>query len=207
MVGTYYAAPAPGEPPFVKVGDEVAAGETLCIVEAMKLMNEIAAEEMGTVREVCLSRRHAGGVRHRAVLRGARIDPDAGRVGDKHVREDSSRQPRRGGAAHHARRPRAGREDGGRVLPRRTPTPIRCSYADEAVCIGPAQSNKSYLVMASIIAAAKNTGCRGDSPRLRLFGRERGVRPRLRRQRPRVHRPVPGVHRSHGRQVVRAARP
>ena len=49
MVGTYYAAPAPGEPPFVKVGDEVAAGETLCIVEAMKLMNEITAEEMGTV--------------------------------------------------------------------------------------------------------------------------------------------------------------
>ncbi len=54
MVGTYYEAPAPGEAPFVKVGDEVAAGETLCIVEAMKLMNEIAAEEMGTVREVCL---------------------------------------------------------------------------------------------------------------------------------------------------------
>ena len=54
MVGTYYEAPAPGEAPFVRVGDEVAAGETLCIVEAMKLMNEIAAEEMGTVREVCL---------------------------------------------------------------------------------------------------------------------------------------------------------
>ncbi len=54
MVGTYYEAPAPGEPPFVKVGDEVAAGETLCIVEAMKLMNESPAEEMGTVREVCL---------------------------------------------------------------------------------------------------------------------------------------------------------
>ena len=55
MVGTYYEAPAPGEPPFVKVGDEVAANETLCIVEAMKLMNEITAEEMGTVREVCLT--------------------------------------------------------------------------------------------------------------------------------------------------------
>ena len=54
MVGTYYAAPAPGEPPFVKEGDEVAAGQTLCIVEAMKLMNEISAEEVGTVREVCL---------------------------------------------------------------------------------------------------------------------------------------------------------
>ena len=54
MVGTFYAAPAPGEPAFVKVGDEVAANQTLCIVEAMKLMNEIGAEEMGTVREVCV---------------------------------------------------------------------------------------------------------------------------------------------------------
>lgn len=54
MVGTFYAAPAPGEPAFVKVGDEVAANQTLCIVEAMKLMNEITAEEMGTVREICV---------------------------------------------------------------------------------------------------------------------------------------------------------
>ena len=54
MVGTFYEAPAPGEPAFVKEGDEVSAGQTLCIVEAMKLMNEITAEEMGTVREVCL---------------------------------------------------------------------------------------------------------------------------------------------------------
>lgn len=54
MVGTFYAAPAPGEPAFAQVGDEVAANQTLCIVEAMKLMNEIGAEEMGTVREVCV---------------------------------------------------------------------------------------------------------------------------------------------------------
>ncbi len=54
MVGTFYAAPAPGEPAFVQVGDEVAAGQTLCIVEAMKLMNEIAADEVGTVREICV---------------------------------------------------------------------------------------------------------------------------------------------------------
>ncbi len=54
MVGTFYAAPSPDAEPFVKVGDEVMAGETLCIVEAMKLMNEIAAEEMGVVREACV---------------------------------------------------------------------------------------------------------------------------------------------------------
>ena len=54
MVGTFYVAPAPGEAPFVQVGDEVTANQTLCIVEAMKLMNEITAEEMGIIREVCL---------------------------------------------------------------------------------------------------------------------------------------------------------
>ena len=53
MVGTFYAAPAPGEPAFVKVGDEVAANQTLCIVEAMKLMNEITAEQDGTFVEIC----------------------------------------------------------------------------------------------------------------------------------------------------------
>lgn len=54
MVGTFYAAPAPGEPPFVQVGDEVAANQTLCIVEAMKLMNEITSDELGTIREICV---------------------------------------------------------------------------------------------------------------------------------------------------------
>ena len=54
MVGTFYVAPAPDQPAFVKVGDDVAANQTLCIVEAMKLMNEISAEEMGTIREVCV---------------------------------------------------------------------------------------------------------------------------------------------------------
>lgn len=54
MVGTFYASPGPEKPPFVQVGDKVTANQTLCIVEAMKLMNEITAEEMGVVREVCL---------------------------------------------------------------------------------------------------------------------------------------------------------
>ena len=45
MVGTCYRCPAPGAPPFIEVGDHVKPGQTLCIVEAMKLMNEIVAEE------------------------------------------------------------------------------------------------------------------------------------------------------------------
>ena len=49
IVGTYYEAPSPGAPPFVQVGDVVEAGQTLCIIEAMKLMNEIEAEMAGEI--------------------------------------------------------------------------------------------------------------------------------------------------------------
>lgn len=49
IVGTYYDAPSPGAPPFVKVGDKVEVGQILCIIESMKLMNEIEAEIAGTV--------------------------------------------------------------------------------------------------------------------------------------------------------------
>src|SRR5574340_211376 len=54
MVGTFYAASSPGAAPFVSVGDIVAEGATLCILEAMKLMNEITAEEAGIIREVAV---------------------------------------------------------------------------------------------------------------------------------------------------------
>jgi acetyl-CoA carboxylase biotin carboxyl carrier protein len=49
IVGTYYEAPKPGDPPFVKVGDTVEPGQVLCIIESMKLMNEIESEVAGTV--------------------------------------------------------------------------------------------------------------------------------------------------------------
>jgi acetyl-CoA carboxylase biotin carboxyl carrier protein len=49
IVGTYYEAPTPGAPPFVKVGDAVGVGQVLCIVEAMKLMNEIEADVAGEI--------------------------------------------------------------------------------------------------------------------------------------------------------------
>ena len=52
MVGTFYRASAPGAPPFVDVGAQVSVGQPLCIVEAMKLMNEIEAEVTGTVVQV-----------------------------------------------------------------------------------------------------------------------------------------------------------
>ncbi|MGQ9699654.1 MAG: acetyl-CoA carboxylase biotin carboxyl carrier protein [Candidatus Bipolaricaulaceae bacterium] len=52
VVGTFWARPAPGEPPFVNVGDLVQPGQVLCIVEAMKVMNEVRAERPGVVEEV-----------------------------------------------------------------------------------------------------------------------------------------------------------
>ncbi|WP_353932088.1 acetyl-CoA carboxylase biotin carboxyl carrier protein [Okeanomitos corallinicola TIOX110] len=52
MVGTFYRAPAPGEDPFVEVGDRVKTGQSVCIIEAMKLMNEIEAEVSGQVMEI-----------------------------------------------------------------------------------------------------------------------------------------------------------
>ncbi|HEY9444230.1 MAG TPA: acetyl-CoA carboxylase biotin carboxyl carrier protein [Gemmatimonadales bacterium] len=54
MVGTYYKAPEPGADPYVKVGSRVTTGQTVCIIEAMKIMNEIEAEITGVIREVCV---------------------------------------------------------------------------------------------------------------------------------------------------------
>lgn len=55
MVGTFYRGPSPGEPAFVKEGDRVEEGMTICIIEAMKVMNEIKAEVSGTVGKVLTS--------------------------------------------------------------------------------------------------------------------------------------------------------
>ncbi len=55
MVGTFYSAPSPDAEPFVKVGQTIKEGDVVCIVEAMKLMNEIESEFSGKIVEVCVS--------------------------------------------------------------------------------------------------------------------------------------------------------
>ncbi len=55
MVGVFYAAPSPDSEPFVTVGKKVNKGDVVCIVEAMKLMNEITAEQSGTISEICVN--------------------------------------------------------------------------------------------------------------------------------------------------------
>ncbi len=55
MVGVFYAAPAENAAPYVSVGDTVTKGQTLCVVEAMKMMNEVTAEENGTISQICVT--------------------------------------------------------------------------------------------------------------------------------------------------------
>ena len=58
MVGTFYGAPEPGAKPYVSVGQQVKQGQVLCIIEAMKIMNEIESEVSGTIVEVCAADAH-----------------------------------------------------------------------------------------------------------------------------------------------------
>jgi acetyl-CoA carboxylase biotin carboxyl carrier protein len=52
MVGTFYRAPAPGDPPFVEIGSRITPGQPICILEAMKLMNELEADQGGELVEI-----------------------------------------------------------------------------------------------------------------------------------------------------------
>lgn len=72
MVGTFYRAPGPDEAPFVEVGDRIRKGQTVCIIEAMKLMNEIEAEVSGQVMEISVQ--NGQPVEYGQVL--MRINPD-----------------------------------------------------------------------------------------------------------------------------------
>ncbi len=72
MVGTFYRAPAPDEPPFVDNGERIAKGQTVCIIEAMKLMNEIEAEVSGQVVDILVE--NAEPVEYGQVL--MRVKPD-----------------------------------------------------------------------------------------------------------------------------------
>ena len=73
MVGTYYGAPEPGAKPYLTVGDRISKGQILCIIEAMKIMNEIESEFDGVVREILAQNSHP--VEYGQVL--FRIDPNA----------------------------------------------------------------------------------------------------------------------------------
>jgi len=73
MVGTYYSAPEPGAKPYLTVGDRISKGQILCIIEAMKIMNEIESEFDGVVKEILALNAHP--VEYGQVL--FRVDPNA----------------------------------------------------------------------------------------------------------------------------------
>lgn len=73
MVGTYYSAPEPGAKPYLAVGDRISKGQILCIIEAMKIMNEIESEFDGVVKEILAQNAHP--VEYGQAL--LRIDPNA----------------------------------------------------------------------------------------------------------------------------------
>ena len=169
-------------------------GQTVCIVEAMKLMNEVAAGEGGKVAEILRRERRAGRVRA-----GAHV-PRAGRASDAAVFEKVL-IANRGEIA--LRVARACRELGVKSVAVYSTADAESAvvrFADEAVCIGPPPPGKSYLHIPNIIGAAQKTGARGDPSRLRLPLRGPVLRRDLRRQRHHLHRPQAGGDGEGGRQ-------
>ncbi len=128
MVGMFYRAPQPGADPFVEVGDTVAIGQTLCILEAMKLMNEVKAELEAVVRGIHVE--NAQPVEYGQLL--FELEPLDARPLDAavglrgRVRADSHREPGRDRGSRHPRLLRARDRDGRRSS--RLPTATRSTY-------------------------------------------------------------------------------
>ena len=166
------ASAQPGAKPFVEVGDVVEVGQTVCIVEAMKLMNEVAAGEAGKVVEIVRRERRAGRVRA-----GAHV-PRARRRVSCRVREGPDRQPRRDRPAGGPRLPRAGGQVAWPSTPRPTRSPRSCGSPTRPSASARRPSGKSYLHIPNIIGArpedrapTRSTRATGSSPRTRTSPR------------------------------------
>ncbi len=174
MVGTFYRSATPGAKPFVEVGDTVQEGDTLCIIEAMKLMNEIEADKVGRGQGDPDRERAAGGIRPAACSSSA----DAG-VRRVALSRRRARLPKaaadklfdkilianRGEIA--LRIQRACREMGIKTVVVHSEADRDAKYvrlADESVCIGPPPSAQSYLHVPAIIAAAEVTDAQAIHP-------------------------------------------
>ena len=211
MVGTFYRSASPGAKPFVEVGDTVQVGDTLCIIEAMKLMNEIEADAAGDDQGDPRRERSAGRIRPAAVrdrLRHCRrLRAPAERSARDHVpapnrrlqiaqcrrqagqavRQDPDRQSRRDRAAHPARVPRARHQDGRRAFRGRSRREVRAR--------SPTNRSASARRLRRRATSTSRRSSRGRSHRragdpsgLRLPVRERRLRREGRAVGLRVHR-------------------
>ena len=136
FVGTFYRSPSPDAPPFVEVGRAVREGQALCIIEAMKLMNEIEADCAGTIVEILAAERQAGRVRPEALPRQEGLSCSA-----PCSRRSSSPTAARSRCASSARA--ASSASGpSPSTPRPTRGALHVRFADEAVCIGPAPARE-----------------------------------------------------------------
>ena len=192
------ARPKPGAPPFVEEGDPVSPGQVLCILEAMKLMNEVKAEIEAIVRRIHVA--DAQPVEYGQLLFELEpLERPAGRDLAAMFRR-SCREPRRDRRPRDPRAARARRRGGRRLLDRRRRRAARAARRRGRPRRARRRRRESYLRIPSIVAAAVTTGCDAVHPGLRLPLREPGVRRGLRRQRPRLRRAAGGGDGDDGRQ-------
>ena len=159
MVGVFYRQPEPGTPPFVEVGDVVTPGQTLCLLEAMKLFNELKADAAGRVTAV-----HAENGKPvefgqllfelepivappRSLMFSRVLVANRGEIAVRIIRAIHEL-----GAEAVAVYSTADRDA------------LHVRLADQAVCIGPPSASESYLRVANVIAAAGTTGCEAVHP-------------------------------------------
>ena len=197
FVGTFYRAPSPDSPPFVEVGAKVKKGQTLCIVEAMKLMNEIEAETDGNVAEILVAERARP-------WSSASRSSASSRARRRHVQEGPHRQPRARSPSASSGRARSSGISTVAVHSTADAESLHVRFADEAICIGPPPSKQSYLNVRALLSAADDDRRRRHPPRLWLPVRERRVRRDGARMGMIVHRPAPGDDPADGEQGRRA---
>jgi acetyl-CoA carboxylase biotin carboxyl carrier protein len=155
LVGTFYRAPSPEARTSWRWGARCSEATAVCIIEAMKLMNEIECEVRARSSPRCWSRTASPWSSARRLFRSGR--------GLTVFKQGAHRQPRRDRAADHPRVQGARPAHRGGALARRRRRAAR-ARADESVCIGPAAPRKSYLHIPSIIAAAEITGADAIHP-------------------------------------------
>ena len=185
FVGTFYRSPSPDSAPFVDVGTRIKKGQVLCIVEAMKLMNEIESEIDGVDRADPRRERPAGRVRRAAVQDQSRT---------RAVVFKKILIANRGEIA--LRVIRACRELGIEsvaVHSTADSNALHVKFADESVCIGPAPAKQSYLHIPAIISAAEVTGADAIHPGYGFLSENAEFAEMCRALRAHVHRPAAGA--------------